>query len=203
MTLCMAVACDQEDEPRIVLCNDWKEGSEGIGSAENTDKQTWVADQWPALTAGNSSQIEEMLRLYRSHLSRTSLTENNYLDEFKEPAKQFKGVLAEDYIQQLLGVSYSYFLEYCKVRFPDDFFRDRTTEVSRIKIQASLIIAGFLPGSSIGNVRGGLFPVICVVEDDAAHTNVVREETHFASIGSGTWIANAALITEVRMKPCQ
>lgn len=193
MTLCMAIACEHKEEPRIVLCNDWKEESQGIGSAEHTDKQNWIADGWPVLTAGKSSQIEELVRLYRSHMAHTNLTENNYLDEFKEPAKQYKGVLAEDYIQHLLGVGYAYFLEHGKNRFPDEFFRDHVSEIGQIKIEASLIIAGFLQGDKIGNFSKGLFPVICVVEDNGEHDGVVHEEIHFAAIGSGTWTANAAL----------
>jgi hypothetical protein len=90
-------------------------------------------------------------------------------------------------------MSYSYFLEHGKDRLPEDFFRDRISYISRIKLQASLIIAGFIRGEEIGDFESGLFPVICVVEDNEEHEDVVREEVHFASIGSGSWVANASL----------
>ena len=193
MTLCMAVACVHEDEPRIVLCNDWKEEVDGIGSSEMTDKQSWVADGWPCLNAGDGNRIEDLLRVYRSHLAKTPLDENNYVDELKAPAQLFKGQLAESYVQQMLGVSYDYFLRYGKRRFPEDFFREQISNISKIKLNASLIICGFIAGSPIGNIKSGLFPVICVVEDNDQHDDVVREEVHFASIGSGVYTASAAL----------
>jgi hypothetical protein len=193
VTLCMAVACEHEDEPRIVLCNDWKEEVQGVGSSEHTDKLNWIADGWPVLTAGTSSQIEDLIRLYRTHLAKTTLTELNFVDELKHPAQMFKGALAEDYIQQMMGMSYSYLLDHGKNRLPEEFFRERISEVARLKIQASLIITGFLEGAAIGSMTKGMFPVICVVEDNDEHENVVREEIHFASIGSGAWTANASL----------
>ncbi len=193
MTLCMAVACEHEDRPRIVLCNDWKEELPGIGSGEYTDKLHWIGKNWPVLSSGTSSRIEELVGIYINHLSKTKLTEHNYLEELKTPAKQFKGVLAEDYIQQLLGMPYSHFLEYGKERLPEDFFRERVSEIGRITLGASLIITGFLLGEAIGDLQAGSFPIICVVDGDSQQDDMVREEIHFASIGAGTYAANAAL----------
>ena len=193
MTLCMAVACTHEGEPRIVLCSDWREESQGIGSSEYTNKLNWVHDKWPALTAGTASQIEELLRCYRVHMKNAELTEFNYLDELKKPAHEFKAKLSDDYVRQVLGISYVELLRHGKEKLPDEVFRERISEISRIKIQAHLIVAGFLKGKAMGDIKSDLFPVICVVEDSDSHEEVVREEVHFASIGSGCYTSNAAL----------
>jgi hypothetical protein len=193
MTLCIAAACEYNLEPRIVLCSDWKQEIEGIGASETRNKLDWVKDGWPALMAGTLSHAEALVTVYASHLAKTELTGENVLDEMKAPAQQYKAILANNYVQQLLGVDYNYLLQYGKDRFPDDFFREKMNEISRIKIGASLIISGFAQCKKIGPYAEDLQPFICVVEDDETHHDVVKLETDFATIGSGSYVASAAL----------
>src|SRR5271166_2280901 len=146
MTLCIAVACKIANSPRLVLCTDWKEEVEGIGSAEISNKLDWIKDGWAALTAGTASRCDELVGLYTKHLYRANITLDNILEEMKKPAQMHKGALAEDYIQQLLGMPYSHFLKTGKEQLPEDFFREKVSDIGRIKLGASLIIAGFVQG---------------------------------------------------------
>ena len=186
MTLCIAAACEHGPEPRIVLCTDWQQQMEGIGGAETRNKQDWVKDGWPVLESDTLCHAEALIGVYVNHLESVELTEYSILSEMKVPAQQYKGILANDYIQQTLGVDYNYFLQYGKQRFPDhEFFRDKLQEVSQIKLGASLIISGFIRCQRIGPYSEGLQPFIVVVQDDEEHKDVVRLETDFACIGSG------------------
>jgi hypothetical protein len=193
MTVCIAAACGHEDEPRIVLCHDWQQEIEGLGSSETRNKMDWVKDGWPVLEADLLNRAESLIRIYVDHLANVDLTEENVFSEMKVPAQQFKGILADDYIRQLLGIDYNYFLQYGKERFPADFFREKMNEVSQITLGASLIIAGFVPCKKIGPYSQGLSSTICVVEDSLRHNDTVRIETDFAAIGSGSDAAIAAM----------
>jgi hypothetical protein len=132
MTLCTAAACEHGLEPRIVLCSDWQQQLEGVGGGETRNKQDWIKNGWPVLVADTLCHAEEMIGVYVDHLKKVELTEDNLLAEMKTPAQLYKGILADDYMQQLIGVNYNYFLQYGKRRFPEDFFREKMDEVSRI-----------------------------------------------------------------------
>jgi hypothetical protein len=193
MTLCMAASCQLGEEPRIVLCTDWQQQVEGVGGAENRNKLDWVKDGWPVVVSDTLCHAEELVGTYRKHLEGIELVEANVLDEMKIPAQTYKAALADDYIKQTLGIDYNYFLQYGKERLPEELFRDKLDEVSRIELGASLIIAGFAKCEKIGPYNSGLQPFLCVVEDTEDHKDVVRLENDFATIGSGTYVASAAL----------
>ena len=193
MTLCIAAACHQDNEPRIVLCTDWQQQIENIGGAENRNKMDWVKDGWPALVADTLCHAEELVGIYAAHLKDIELTGANVLNEMKIPARTYKATLANDYISQTLGMEYKDFLRYGKQRLPDELFREKWSEVSRLRLGASLIIAGFAKCARIGPYREELQPFLCVVEDSEEHRDVVRLENDFAAIGSGSYVANASL----------
>lgn len=193
MTLCIAAACEHGLEPRIVLCSDWQQQVEGVGGSETRNKQDWVKDGWPVLEADTLCHAEELIGLYVSHLKDVDLTEQNVLDEMKFPAQHYKATLANDYIQQTLGISYDYFLQYGKERLPKKLFEEKADEISRIKLGVSLIICGFAKCQKIGPYSEGLQPFLIVVDDTESHQDVVRLETDFATIGSGGPNASASL----------
>jgi hypothetical protein len=193
LTLCIAAACQHKDEPRIVLCTDWQLEAEGLGKSETTNKMDWVKDGWPALTADVLYHADALIGVYANHLAELELTGDNILEEMKVPAEKYKAVLANDYIQQSLGISYEYFLEHGKERFPEDVFREKMDEINRIKLGASLIIAGFGKVKKIGPYEEGIQSFLCVVQDSDDHKDVVRLETDFATIGSGGYVASASL----------
>ena len=185
--------CSHGKEPRIVLCSDWQQQIEGIGAAETRNKLDWVKNGWPVLVSDTLCHADALVRVYADHLRSVELTEENILSEMKIPAQQYKGILANDYVQQMLGVDYNYFLQYGKRRFPDDFFREKTNEVARIRLGASLIISGFVVCTAIGPYKQGLNSFLFAVEDNDVHQNVVTQQTDFAAIGSGAYNATAAL----------
>lgn len=189
----MAAACEHEKEPRIVFCTDWQQQIEGIGGAENRNKMDFVKDGWPVLIADTLCHAEELIGIYRSHLKTVDLVETNVLDEMKIPAQMYKATLANDYIKQTLGVDYNYFLQYGKRRFPEELHREKLDEISRIKLGVSLIVAGFAKCEKVGPYKEQSQPFICVIEDDEEHKDVVRLENDFAAIGSGAYVASAAL----------
>jgi hypothetical protein len=194
MTLCMAAACQHNGEPRIVLCTDWQQQVEGIGGAENRNKMEWIKAGWPALIADVLCHADALIDEYSTHLARVTLHGSNVFTELKKPAHAYKRALAADYIKQLLGVDYDFFLQQGKEKFPDEYLRERVEEVSRIKLGVSLIIAGFVACVNLlAPKKTKMQTCLCVVEDSDEHQDVVRIEQDFAAIGSGAYVASAAL----------
>ena len=194
MTLCIAVACEMGlgREPRIVLCTDWQQEMEGIGAAENRNKLSWVKEGWPVLIADILCHAAGLTDEYGAHLGKIVLDRENVLSELKKPAQRYKRILANDYLNQLVGFDYNEFLER-KAQFPDEFFRERIDEISRIKLGASLIISGFVECGTNMPLNTVMQPCLCVVEDSEDHHDVVRLEQDFAAIGSGAFVATAVL----------
>src|SRR5271166_695836 len=90
MTICIAAVCQQDkdnDEPRIVLCHDWKSETE-IGGSETSDKQRELPKGWVALMADTMHRCEELVAQYERHLRGLSdvLDDRQLFEEMKIPA---------------------------------------------------------------------------------------------------------------------
>ena len=189
MTVCIAAECTHNGEPRIVLCSDWK-GETALGGSETTDKLRVLPKGWVALIADTLSRAEELVAQYESHFERlAAFTDDRHLyEEMKKPAQALKAMLANDYVQQTMGMSYTDFLTRAE-HLPKEFVTQRLMEVSEIKLHASLILAGFVGGKNREIEREKTEPYLIVVEDTESHEDVVRVEESFAVIGSGAYVA--------------
>jgi hypothetical protein len=76
MTLRIALACQEDERPRIVLCTDWKSSS-ALGASQTADKLRWIKRKplWLTLTAGEQRAIESVVRYYRQHLENETITD--------------------------------------------------------------------------------------------------------------------------------
>lgn len=195
MTLCIAAICDDNEgtDPKIVLCSDLERGIEGIGSSETEDKVGFVRPGWPALIAGTISKANELLAVYAGYLSKhfTEIDEFNLLDHLRKPTHLQKEGLVNHYLQQTFAFSRDYFYKHGKAKFPESFVSAQEDVISRIKLDASLIIAGFAEQIDfVDNIKSPR-PFLCVVDDLRADD--VALEFEYDAIGSGNHTALSTL----------
>jgi hypothetical protein len=195
MTICIGAICQQDKqntEPRIVLCHDWNSETE-IGGSETSDKQRDLPKGWVALMADTMHRCEELVAQYERHLRGlgTVLDDRQLFEEMKIPAHNQKQVLANDYLRQMMGISYADLVSPEK-KIPESIVEERLNDVAKIQLRASLILAGFIDTqqSDEGQQR---HPYLFVVEDSKEHEDVVRVEENFAAVGSGAYVAIPAM----------
>lgn len=185
MTLCMAAACYEEGKPRIVLCTDWKSGSE-LGSSETADKLRWIKKRpnWLALTSGTQSSIESLVRHFRSSLEKISdIGEFNAESTFRSIARIHLFNRKSDCVEVELGVTYEYFRTH-RDEFTPQVQWEMIEKVRRTGLSASLLILGWIPSA-----RGYPSPMICKVERDSSTALC----TDFGAIGEGRFVATPSL----------
>ena len=182
MTSCIAAACRSDDdrEPCIVFCSDHRVETETAGS-EIEFKYRWVKSDWPALIAGHVSESEDALATVSETLADKELTNSNVYDLFRAGMNAYKRKVADAYIQSTLAISYDHFLHYGKEQLSDEVFREVSWEVTRLSLNSQILTSGF-------PADGGR-PLLVVLERNFS----VTVFKHFATIGSGSNIANAAL----------
>ena len=195
MTLCIAAICDDmvNTQPKIVLCTDMERQTEGIGSSETEDKLGFARPGWPVLMAGTISKSYELLNVYAGHLASNyqKIDEFNLLTSLREPAHIQKCKLVDHYFQQTFSFSRSYFYGQGKEKLPEKFIADQEEVISRIKLEASLIIAGYIPETDFLKGGKGPRPFLCVVDDtqSVSGADEVTIEYEYAAIGSGHYPA--------------
>jgi hypothetical protein len=196
MTICIAAICQQDkdnQESRIVLCHDWKSET-NIGGSETSDKQRELPKGWVALMADTMHMCEELVAQYERHLRGLGdvLDDRQLFEEMKIPAHTQKQVLANDYLRQMMGISYADLVSPDK-KLPDSIVEDRLNEVAQIQLRASLILAGFMTTQQRDDPKRERLPYLFVVEDSKEHQDVVKVEENFAAIGSGAYVAIPAM----------
>jgi hypothetical protein len=149
---------------------------------------------WPVLMAGTISKSNELVNVYAGHLESNyrKINEFNLLNTLREPAHIQKSKLVDHYFQQTYSFSRAYFYGEGKAKLPESFIADQEDAISRIKLEASLIIAGFIPESAFLEGTKGPRPFLCVVDDTQSITGTTDEVTleyEYAAIGSGRYPA--------------
>jgi hypothetical protein len=120
MTLCLAAACQQDRNDRIVLCSDWKSGS-SLGSSQTSDKLRWLKKKpnWIALTAGKEKAVESIIRRYRTELASSGdINDSNAEMTFGRIAQRHLLQKKSDCVETEIGVTYGYFRKHLE-EFPD------------------------------------------------------------------------------------
>ncbi|MFI5086759.1 MAG: hypothetical protein ACHP7I_00035 [Terriglobales bacterium] len=200
MTLCIAAVCDDSinTDPKIILCADMERVAEGIGASETEDKLGFVKKGWPTLVAGTISRANELINVYAGYLKDhdTEINEFNLIDHLRKPAHLQKEKLVEEYLRQTYAFDREYFYGAGSTALPQTFVSTVTENISRIKLDGSLIIAGFM--DEIDFDSGEVYPcpflaVVDEVTDVSGTQEYVRLEYEFAAIGSGQYTALSSL----------
>ena len=190
MTICIAAACqenEQNDDPRIVFCCDWRGEVQQVGSADTTFKFRNLSEQWIALQAGDVSRAEELCTRFETHLKTANFTDENMADETRKVLNNYKRALADSYMQSTFGISFEDLIAKGREKLGDTFVETCLEQISRIKVNSQLVIAGISEVYDYTEKRIVPSPVICVV--DECQDDPVVLETEFGVVGSG---ANAA-----------
>jgi hypothetical protein len=200
MTLCIAAVCDdgRTTDPKIVLCADMERQMEGIGASETEDKLGFVRTGWPTLIAGTITKANDLIQVYAEYLAEhfTEITEFNLKDRLRIPAHIQKERLVDEYLRQTYAFDREYFSGPGSTALPQTFVSTVTDNISRIKLDGSLIVAGFLGETDFGSGTVSPRPFLAVVDeftDVSGAQEYVRLEYEFAAIGSGLYTALASL----------
>jgi hypothetical protein len=183
VTVCIAAACQENDEYRIVICADRKIGT-WVAGAEVGFKFSWAARNWPALVAGELRRAAELLATYESYLSTVKLDRKNVFDEMKKPVLMQKEKLADEYVRGKFGFSYEHLRTHGKKELPASLLYETFSSVKDLELGCQLLIAGFLNQGGIKNI-----PHIFAVDRDFS----VAHHSLFAAIGTGGVVAESAL----------
>ena len=180
MTVGIAVACDWNNTPKIVMCSDFLISS-GIGSVDNYQKCWVLKNGWYSAWSGEKSAINILGKHYVNYLSGVSaISDENISTHLRQPLQNRKRELANEFVQSKFAMSYEDFLKTGKENFPEETYRRTLEYISRIELEAEAIIAGFADGT----------PNICTTTTEG--TLSLWED--YATIGEGATLAQAALM---------
>lgn len=185
MTLCIAAACLEKKNPRIVTCTDWKATTE-LGSSDAFDKFKRLRPGWVALLAGKASRAKEMVAALSGVMNREGdVTSDNAVMLVKRAAAMHARNLKEEYCALRFGMDYEAFKEWCTKAQPA-LAKPYMDEVTQIKWGASLLVAGFVLDGKRESV-----PLILKMNQK---TSEVTHEEHFGVIGEGFSVAVPPLL---------
>ena len=180
MTVCIAAACRDGNEKKIVVCTD-KKLSSALGSAETSFKAPPLPNGWHCLTAGDEPDIHALWKLYQIRfMEPENLTAITIDASMKAPLHQRKAQLAEEYIQRRFAISYEEFMKEGKTRLPPELFYDAFQKVTHLSLKAEFIVTGFISN----------FPEIYHTDNEG----IARAAYNFAVVGEGEYIAHSTLL---------
>jgi len=183
VTVCIAAACKEDKESRIVICADKKIGT-WMAGAEVGFKFSWATRNWPALIAGEVRRATELLATYEGYLSTVTLDRNNVFDEIKKSVLIQKVKLADEYVKGKFGFSYDHLRTHGKKELPASLLYETFSAIKELELGCQLLIVGFLDH---GGYRNEQF--MFVIERDFS----VTHHSLFAAIGTGGIVAESAL----------
>jgi hypothetical protein len=197
MTLCIAAACLENGEPRIVMASDFRVETEWT-SADASFKMSWFTRKWPVLFAGNVASAREVINAYATSLGEAELTDATLYDQLRRPAQNHKLMLCEHHVKMKLGMSYSEFVEYGKTSLSESVFQETEYEIANLNLGCDLIACGFVsPERSDHFYTSRVFTI-------GTHGEV-RQHDNFATVGSGGVIAESVFFqrTLTRFAPLE
>lgn len=185
MTLCMAAIADDDGEPRIVLCTDWKSESP-LGVTETTDKMKWLQRPgWVVMKAGIDSHAGRMIRRFKAFFRDKEITELNASDLIEQAVYDHAEHLRERYSRMTMGMSYAALREWATASPGLQQVQETLQEIKKVRAECSLIIAGFTKTK---------VPIICKIQQTSAppwHETTFSDT--FVAIGEGAKIATPSL----------
>jgi hypothetical protein len=150
------------------------------------------------LVAGAISRANELINVYAGYLKEheTEITEFDLIDHLRKPAHLQKEKLVDEYLRQTYSFDRAYFYGAGSTALPETFVSAVTENISRIKLDGSLIIAGFSNETDLDSGEVSPRPFLAVVDevtDVSGSQEYVRLEYEFAAIGSGQYTALSSL----------
>jgi len=195
MTVCIAASCfEDEENPCIVLCRDWRGEVQGVGSADTFSKIRRLSSTWITLLANNMQRAEELIIRFEDHLRTVSLTEVNFPDEVRKVFSKYKKDMADSFSKNKYGFDLKTLVDKGKSAFGDDFTSTCFEEISKLPVDADLLICGFVEKYDYEDKKHRMAPVMCSVSERNVGDPVVLEY-EFAAIGSGCDIARSLMFT--------
>lgn len=180
MTLCVAAECIHKGEERLVFAKDFAVETE-IAGAEIEAKWTRIGKaDYPALVAGSLSRALELAGLISDRLDSDVSDSETLIQIARSGVKEFKYKLADEFVGSRLGIGYDRFLAEGARMLPAETHREMFDGISAITLGCSLLWLPFDADSATLIVR---------IND----SGLVERCSHFAAIGSGMYIAEAAL----------
>ncbi len=180
MTLCVAAECEHRGKARFVFAKDFAVETE-VAKAEIEAKWTRIGKaDYIALMAGSGSRAIELADHIGQRLDDNAVRDETLVQIARFGVKEFKNRLAGEFVGSRLGIDYDRFLEHGIRLLPPDTYREMVEEISTITLGCSLLWLPFdaNDGSHIIRIH---------------ETGMVETCTHFAAIGSGQYVAEAAL----------
>lgn len=180
MTLCVAAECEYKGEARFVFAKDFAVETE-IAGAEIEAKWTRIGKaDYTALMAGSLSRAMELADYIGQRLESDASDGETLLQIARFGAKELKYKLADEFVASRLGISYDRFLSEGTKILPGETHREMFESIGAITLGCSLL---WLPFDADDGTR-----IIRINE-----SGMVETCSHFAAIGSGLYIAEAAL----------
>jgi hypothetical protein len=172
--------------------------AEGIGASETEDNSDLSRKGWPTLVAGTISRANELINVYAAYLKEheNEINEFNLIDHLRHPAHSQKGKLVEEYLRQTYAFDREYFYGTGSSNLPQKFCSMVTENIARIKLDGSLLVAGFVDETDLDSGEVSPRPFLAVVDeitDVSGSQEYVRLEYEFAAIGSGQYTALSSL----------
>jgi hypothetical protein len=193
MTVCIAASCFEGDDPRIVICKDWRGEVEGLGSYDSVQKLKRLSGNWISLVANNISRAEELCLRYEYSLRANLFTEENFANELRRVFNEYKKAMADSFLRSKYGFSFDQLIAQGKTAFGEDFVSACFQDVSRLSVPADLIVAGFLETFDYEEKGVRLSPMLASVSE-ANEGDPVILEGDYAAIGSGSSVARSMLL---------
>ncbi len=189
MTLCVAAACQDRGRARVVIATDWQESAD-IATAEIQDKLYWITDDAPVLIAGTITRAIELKDTYKQYFHNLiSQKQRGQIESFKPedlndlmkvPITLFRRKLTEEYVSQKFALNYDMFRAAVgRNEIPKSVAIEAFSDIAKIDLDCELIIILFNDKE----------PYIFKIDSDGTVENC----EHFATIGSGSYIAESVL----------
>jgi hypothetical protein len=182
MTICICGACNRSREggAKIILCTDWRQSS-GLGSADVLFKQQWLPENWICLTAGDTDEINAVLRLMDQNFGAAGLIDETNVKRLIEESLRARLSEKRDALSySRFSMSYKELYDTGKLKLPDAHFSKFVTDISEIRLSAEFIVAGLYNDDQF------------ILETRA--TGEVFLPNDFSCVGEGEYLAYASLM---------
>ena len=178
MTLCLAAVAMLDRSYCIVFGSDFRRSSL-LGSNDDLVKFDIIKDRWMCLKAGDTSDIEFLVREIKSRFRNNDVDETNMKALLDDAVHARLGALRDQLTKRLYSMSYGEFWNTGRDKLLPDDFRAAMHDVRQVDLGAEVIVAGFSEGA----------PQICRVR----RSGEVTVHENYCCIGEGEVLAAATL----------